>query len=376
MLAGLALLIPALLAAPLAPNLWSLVAVIVAYQFSYDLGYVGPWSPLLYSVVPVQQRGRMVVIKHIFGACVRVLYGWLLIGQFDNVYHVTIGRPFEINGEFLIYAFTALTVLGAALNLFFNVKEIRPSSPPARERFSLRNYLGDVFRERQFVLIYLLLFATVAIYAGLGQLSPLLATEQFGYSKLQMGRIQTIAIVVDLCVAMPVAAIIADRFDRFRAFQIGMILSALHPLGYWCYVKFIAEHQIPSLFAMALASSTATLFHVVASVCLEPYFFDLVPKAKMGALNSGSLIVRGIMNLFVANGAGLWVKYYSKMLSAGGKIDYMSGYLYVFLVGLAGCAVTFYFSKQKKMGKVIEYGKLEERGVAAGKNFKLNKYGA
>ena len=244
-----------------------------------------------------------------------------------------------------------------------NVKELRPDPMPPPERFNLRNYVGDVFRERQFILIYLLLFAVVALYAGLGQLTPLLITEQFGYSKAMMGKIQTVSILVDLCVAMPMAAFIADRFDRFRTFQAGIVLSTIHPMGYWYYVKYLAVNQIPSPLALIIAGSSITLFHVVASVCLEPYFYDLVPKSKMGALNSGSLIVKGVMTMFVANGAGLWVKYYSQCFSFAGKTDYMSGYLYIFLMGLFGCAVTFYFANQRSKGRITEYGKLEEEAA-------------
>lgn len=365
MLVGFAMLIPALLAAPFAPSIWALLAVILVFQLALDLGYTGPWSPLLYSVVPLHQRGRMVVIKHVMSVLVRIFYNWVLIGQFDEVYHLRLGHgAFALTGEQVIYFSTALVVLAALLNLFFNVKELQPDPMPASEKFNLRNYLGDVFRERQFVMIYLLLFATVALYAGLGQLSPLLITEQFGYSKALMGKVQTASILVDLCVAMPVAAFVADRFDRFRTFQVGMILSTLHPLGYWTYVKILAESQIPSPLAMVVAGSTSTLFHVVASVCLEPYFYDLVPKDKMGALNSGSLIVRGIMTMIVANGAGLWIKFHSQIFSPG-QTDYMSGYLYIFLVGIVGCLVTAYFARQRGLGRIIEYGKLEEESTPA-----------
>lgn len=359
MLVGFAMLVPALVAAPFAPSLWTLVAVILIYQFALDLGYTGPWSPLLYSVVPLQQRGRMVVIKHVFSVGIGVFYNWVLIGQFDAVYNLKFGSGVAITGEQIIYFTTALVVLAAFVNLLVNVNELRPDPLPKPERFNLRNYVHDVFGERQFIIIYLLLFATVAIYAGLGQLAPLLITEQFGYTKALMGKVRVVSILVDLCVAMPVAAYLADRFDRFRTFQIGMILSTLHPIAYWLYVKFVAENQIPSPIALIVVSSTATLFHVVASVCLEPYFFDLVPRDKMGALNSGSLIVKGLMTMLVMNGVGLWVKYFTRFFTGGGKIDYMSGYLYIFLMGLAGCTVTFYFAAQRRKGRIIEYGRIE-----------------
>jgi Na+/melibiose symporter-like transporter len=361
MLVGFAMLIPALIAVPFATSLWVLIVLIVIYQFALEVGYIGPWSPLLYSMVPIHQRGRMAVIKHIFGVLVRVLYNWALISQFDAIYNLKLGGgAVTITGEQVIYFLTALVILAALLNLLLNVRELRPDNMPQPERFNLKRYLSEVFSERQFLMIYLLLFGVVALYAGLGQLLPLLITEQFGYSKVMLGKIFVIATLVDLCVAMPIAGMIADRFDRFRTFVIGMVLSTLHPLAYWVYVKFLAEGQIPTLTAIVVAQSLATLFHVVASVCLEPYFYDLVPRNKMGTLNSGSLITRGVMNMIVTVGVGFWVKYYTILFPCGGKIDYMSGYLYVFLVGLCGLAVTFYFGYERRKGCIIEYGKLEE----------------
>jgi hypothetical protein len=326
-----------------------------------DLGYTGPWSPLLYETVPLHQRGRMAVIKHVMGVGVRLLYNWVLIRQFDNIYHLKLGAgSLTVTGEQLLYFCTAGLVLAALLHLALNLREVKPDPLPAPERFSARNYLRDVFSERQFVMLYVLLFCLVAIYAGLGQLGALLITEQFGYTKSTMGKIATVSVIVDLCVAMPLAAFLADRFDRFRTFQVGLFLSTLHPLLWWCFIKFVAQGQIPTPVQIVVASSSVAALHAAASVCLEPYFFDLVPRNKMGALNSGFLFVRGVMTMVVANGVGLWVKYWSRWFAPPGQIDYASGYLYVVLIGLLGCAVSVYFASQRRKGKIIEYGKMDE----------------
>lgn len=361
MLAGMSILVLALIAAPFAPSLWALTVTIILYQFAMDLGYTGPWSPLLYETVPLHQRGRMSVIKHIMGVGVRLLYNWVLIRQFDSIYHLKLGMGvLTITGEQALYFTTAGLVVAALLHLALNVREVKPDPLPAPERFSPRKYLHDVFSERQFVMLYVLLFCLVAIYAGLGQLGPLLITEQFGYTKSVMGKIATVSVLVDLCVAMPLAAFLADRFDRFRTFQVGLFLSTVHPLLWWCFIKYMAPGQIPTPLQIVVAGSSISALHAAASVCLEPYFFDLVPRNKMGALNSGFLFVRGIMSMIVANGVGLWVKYYSKWFAPPGKVDYTSGYLYVVLIGLLGCVVSVYFSIQRRKGNIIEYGRMDE----------------
>lgn len=46
-------------------------------------------------------------------------------------------------------------------------------------------------------------------------------------------------------------------------------------------------------------------------------------------------------------------------------IDYTSGYLYVVLIGGIGCAVSVYFAIQRRNGKIIEYGKIDEGEIPA-----------
>ena len=114
MLAGMSILVLALIAAPFAPSLWALTVTIILYQFAMDLGYTGPWSPLLYETVPLHQRGRMSVIKHIMGVGVRLLYNWVLIRQFDSIYSLKLSMGvISVTGEQVLYFTTAgLVVAG------------------------------------------------------------------------------------------------------------------------------------------------------------------------------------------------------------------------------------------------------------------------
>lgn len=79
-------------------------------------------------------------------------------------------------------------------------------------------------------MIYALVFCSVSLSASLGQLAPLLVTEQFGYSKKVFADLQTWQLLTVVFAALPIAGWLADRVDRFRVFQIGLILSALHSL--------------------------------------------------------------------------------------------------------------------------------------------------
>ncbi|MGN6628076.1 MAG: MFS transporter, partial [Tepidisphaeraceae bacterium] len=304
-------------------------------------------------------------IKRVMSISARLLFNWVLIGQFDHIYHLRIGGgALTITGEHVIYFTTAGLVLAAMLHLALNVRELRPDHPPIGGRFRPREFLGDIFSSRQFLLIYLLLFCNVALMAGLGQLTPLLITEQFGYSKGTMGSLQAATILVDLCVVIPVAALLADRFDRFRTFQVGLVLSTLHPIAYWLFVNYVAANHVPTPAQIVGFNLYHTMVDAVAALALEPYFFDLAPRAKMGAMNSGFLFMKGTLTVIVANAVGLWVKYFTRYVSKTDHPDYMSGYLCIFVVGILGCLATLYFAHQRQTGKVIEYGKIDEQTVA------------
>lgn len=366
LLIGWSVMALALIAAPLSPSLWLLTIVVIIWQFGMDFGYSGPWSPLFYEVVPMHQRGRAVVIKRLMTVLAQLFFSYVLLRQFDKIYDLRIGGgTFHVTGEQLIYWVTALLVLGAVLHLILNVRETQPKHLHPPERFRPIQYVKETMGSRQFVMIYILTFASVAMNAGLAQLSPLLITEQFGYTKEALGNMATISILLNVVVIMPIAALVTDRFDRFRVFQVGLLLSTLHPLAYWGYVKFAAPEQIPAVAIIIAFSLANTLFDSIANLALEPYFFDLVPRNKMGTINSGFLFIRGILSVLVTAGVGLWVKYYSLWFGGSGKSkhDYMSGFLYIFLIGVLGCIASVYFEIQRRKGNVIEYGRLEEEGV-------------
>lgn len=361
MIAGFCLLIPALIATPLAPNIWLCAIAVIIWQGAMDLGYTAVWGPLLYEIVPSHQRGRMVVIKRVMVMAARLSFNWVLIGQFDSIYHLNLGLgALSITGEQVIYFTAATLVLLALLNVTFNVRELPPAHPPEKARFALGVYLKDVFGDQQFRLLYLLLFCNVAVMVSLAQLEPLLITEQFGYTKAALGQIKVIILVVDVVLVLPLVALIADRFDRFRIFQIGLIASTVASLAFWCYVKFIAVNQIPTLFEYSVYALVNSFVDACALLALEPLFFDYVPRNRMGAMNSGFLFVKGILSVLVVNGLGLWVKAFSSFRGEAGGNDYLSGYLYMSVIGTLGVMAALYFDRQRRRGKLIAYGLMEE----------------
>jgi MFS family permease len=358
-IAGWSLLVLALIAVPYSPSLWVLIIVVFLWQFGADFGYTGTWSPFFYEIVPVHQRGKAVVVKRLMTVISIICFNYVLIGQFDAIYNLRIGtNSFRVTGEQLIYSVTALLVFLAVLNISFFVKEMKPEKTLERERFNPVKYFKEVFAERQFFVIYLLLFCSVAMIAWLGQFSPLLITEQFGYTKKIYGSIETVTFIIDLAVCLPLAAFLVDRIDRFRIFQICIFIATIDSFAYWIYIKYFAAGGIPSFTEIVIFSLGHRLPSALGMLALEPYFFDLTPKEKMGTMNSGFLMLRGLLNVLVINGMGLWIKYYT-VFSGSGKMDYSSSLLYLTLIGISGCAACVFFARLRSMGKIVEYGDIE-----------------
>lgn len=370
LLIGWSLLLIALICIPLAPTISILIVCIVVCQFAADFGYTGPWTPLYYEVIPSHQRGRAVIIKRVGAVLARLLFNLVLIGQFDQIYSLNWsfgllpGATLNITGEMVIYWTGGLAVLLVLLQMYFLVRERKPDVLPASRRFSPLGYVRELFGERQWRLLFLLMFCSLALTAGLGQLQPLLITEQFGYSKQLFGQIQSVNLMVEIFIILPVAVFLIDRVDRFRIFQVGLILSTIQPLAYWIFVEYFATNGIPTPGQIIFFNVWNSISDVAAGLALEPLLFDFVPKNKMGTLNSGFLFVRGALALLVFNGVGLWVKYYTAWFQPSAGFDYMSGYLYVFLIGVMGIIATQVFAHHLKRGHLIMYGRLEEQAAA------------
>ena len=356
-IAGWSVLALALIACPLAPQLWMLVGIIIVWQFATDFGYGAVWSPLLYEVVPPHQRGRAVVIKRLMSTSALVFFNYVLLSQFDSIHQISLPiGSFTLTGEQVIYFVAAGLVVFAVLNLTLNVKETEPAGHSPKESFHIGRYLREVFASRQWIMIYLLLFCSVSLSASLGQLSPLLITEQFGYTKKLLGEMQTWQLLLNVFIALPVAGLIADRFDRFRVFQIGLFLSTVHSLVFWAWVKMGTPDGIPApavIIAFGLANA---IVDTVAALALEPFFYDLTPPNQMGTMNSGFLIVSNLLKMCLVTGVGLWVKFYSAMFAPAGTFDYLSGYLFIFLVGMGGVAISIFFDRERRAGRIKTYG--------------------
>lgn len=352
-LAGLAVAAAMLALLPGCGSLASVIAVVVIFQAAVDFGYTGPWRPLHFDIVPKEQRGRSMVINRYLSIAMRFVFMFFLIGSFD----ITIGDKLppslmkkdmfaSLTGEQAIYY---LGAAGIAVAFFFVLFGIRESKALPRKggRGSLKGYFTALFTDRKVQLSALLVVCYTLMSTQLMTLRPLLITEQFGYSKQVMGNIHAATMLTNTLLILPLILLFIDKVDRIRMFVGCIVLSTLHPLVFWLYVKFVAPGQIPGEAAIIAFNVADSIFDKTAFLLLWPIVFDLTDPARKGFTNSAALTAAGIAGFININLLGLVVKWYSARFCADGVYDYMSTYLYIFAAGILATIGTVFFLRRK-----------------------------
>lgn len=176
---------------PLAPNLGSLVILIVIYQFCSDVSM--PYEPLYNEVIPPSQRGRASTLRNILQNATGWFANTVMLAQFDRQYDFrAFGQTLRLNGETAVYWLGGLGVLVSLVFLILRVRETPPPESIRRERFSFPRFVRDVFGHRQWWMVYLLYACPLFVMGGIGSYAgggvgsgalPLFLTEQLGFEK-------------------------------------------------------------------------------------------------------------------------------------------------------------------------------------------------
>jgi len=340
---------------PLAPSLPVLILAAILFGISMDLTSYGPFDPLVNEVIPQPQRGRAQSIRMLFTQSGQLLFMGVLIKNFKEK---NINGISWLTGERLLYWVVAGAVLLCVLHFHLFVKEKEVPVKPGENRFSFKPFITGIFGERQHRMIFILVFASVALNAGLASLGPLMTTEQFGYDMKTLGNLGVANTVIRMCIILPVVGFVADRVNRMKMFQWTMILTTMYPLCWWGYIHFFAPRGIPPIKVMIFSEFCSAIVHMMDNCTVGPLLFDFIPRNKMGTVYAGMTWVRGITRIIAINGVGVFVTYYNRLLPrVDGITDYSSGFLYVFLIYVLGLAGTFYFASQARKGRVLPLGK-------------------
>ena len=359
--AGFLLLILSMVLIPHASSVILLVFLILIYQFAVDLGYTGPWNPLYFDVVPKKQRGRGMIINRYASIAARFVFMFFLIGQFDEEISfkkasaaLSESRWAVLTGEQVIYYLTAILLFLSLLIILIFVKE-KQCIHEKKETVTLWKYLQQMFLVRHNFLLCILVISSVLMSTQLMNLRPLLITEQFGYSKKMFGNIHGITMLFNTILILPLLVFLIDRVDKFKLFTCCILLSTLQPAVFWCYVKYLAPSGIPSASAIIAFTVADSIFDRTGLLVLWPFLFDQVDPEKKGFMNSGFLLAAGCVKFLNTNLMGLWVQFVHVLSGKSGQIDYMSCYIYIFIVGIIGCIGTLLFAKYRKSWNCPSY---------------------
>lgn len=245
---------------PFAPNVWTLVAVVLALQFFADVAK--PVEPLYNEVVPPAQRGRAGTMRNIGQQLMGLFFFGVLVTQFDAVHEFTLGgKAWRLSGETVVFWTGGLLTLGMAVFLALGVRENRPTVQEPRRDWGVRMFVSDVFGQRQWWMVYLLY--STPLVAGLtgGSFTVLMQTEQLGFSKAEMGFAVSVGMIVMVVLFAPLAGYLTDRMSRMRLLRIGIVGPTLVELIFFLHVRFVADYSIPlsTWIAYGLAASAEDL---------------------------------------------------------------------------------------------------------------------
>lgn len=352
---------------PFVREFWMLVAVLCLYEMLRDIA--NPTEALEKEVVPAPQRGRAQAVTQVARVGGALFFSVVLLGCFDEQYSLPGGVVLE--GKLVVYWTGALLALGTAMFYLLCVREVPPQGfdpeahrnrvkPPISARRVVDGVVGffrNVFGSRHNLVLLLVGVIMTTFWTDLGNLQPLLITEQFGYTKQTLGWIQGFGQVLTLVVALPLSGWLADRFDRVALFQWCAAGMLVHHIGYYLYARYLAPEGIPPV-PVLLAFST--LFYsvgnvgVIAAVAMQ---FDFIETSRMGTLTAGLQITRTLFNLLTRNAIGIWVTVYSVRFVTSGRSDYLSGFHYLIVSSAVALVGAIWF------GRLVRSGRLQPRGI-------------
>lgn len=359
---------------PQIDTLWLLVGALFVYEMLRDVD--NPYESLINEVVPPHQRGRSNATLTFTRQAMYAFFFAVLIGRWDETFAVPgIG---SVSGEHLVFWTASILALGSLLLVAFGIRETPPPTLPsplprptmANVAHTARDFIRNVFGQRQWLALYAVALAQIIFWLNFGSLTPLLFTEQWGFSKQTYGNIIALGTPFTLLVCLPVGGWLADRIDRLLLFKIlAATVTACH-LVFFLYLKLRTGEDAPPYAAVLIYWLLHTGVGNIGVVCTVSMMFDYVPRDRLGTVSSGIGITRGVAIIFINNGIGLWVTSVTAVTTttaAGAAIayDYESGFLYLVFCGVIATAVAFWFARQVNTGRITKLGVIEAENQSA-----------
>jgi len=298
---------------PLMPSFWGLLACYLVFNACLDLST--PIDVLKQEIAPPQDRGRLAAGMSWMTQLSILVFWWVIIGRFDDNLFMA-GVP--ITGEQAVYWSAALSLLCMLLLVSLGIKETNPHSRLVGERFTLRNIVGGIFN-RNLWPIYVLIFSTAILGSGLGVMGNLLYTDQWNFSKQEMGNNIAIGGLINL-VLIAALGIFADKLDRMRSYVVLVVLGIIANVFFYCYVNFVLYDARPTLVELVLFGEVLSIIGILTSMVYTPLVYDFVTRNEMGTFAAGSSLLNRVTGILTLNGVGLFMWGYATLfLPPGGE---------------------------------------------------------
>ncbi|MEI6196948.1 MAG: MFS transporter, partial [Verrucomicrobiota bacterium] len=168
-------------AMPLMPNFWLLLGAYILFNVGSDLQTTQ--EPLKQEIIPPAQRGRAVAGVSWMTQLGILMFFAVALGRFDDRMFY-LGVP--ITGEQSIYWAAAAGMLVMTLLICLGIKEVDPKSKVLGEKFNLKNFFRGILNHDLWP-VYLLIFGFAMLTTGLGVMGNLLYTDQWHFTKQEMG---------------------------------------------------------------------------------------------------------------------------------------------------------------------------------------------
>ncbi len=289
---------------PLMPNFWGLVAVYMAYYFFSDLNT--PLEPLKQEIIPPHERGRATGAMQWCTNLAGVVFYFIALGRFDDVTFMA-GVPFV--GEDVIYWSAGLLLTVMLLLIMLGIKEIDQKSKLVGQKLTLKNFFGGLL-DPELWPVYMLVFGSATLAAGLGPLGNLLYTDQWNYTKQDMGINVAVGGVLNMFI-IGLLTIFADKLNRMKAYRTLICISVALNFSYFCYVTFVLPDQRPSLVEIIAFGETGSIIGLLTSMVYVPLVYDYIRRNKMGTYFAGAALVTRVTGLVTLNGVGLFIWAYA-----------------------------------------------------------------
>lgn len=349
-----------LLAVPLIGNAWLATGLVVVWLALADVGAAN--GALNREIIPPLQRGRAAAISAMMLHLQIFIFYTFIIGRFDDVRYV---GGVRVTGEQMMYWFAALLLALAALFIGLCVRERKPVKSVIGQPISFAGFFKNVFLQKKLWPIYMLSVAQTLTQINLGPIAPLLYTEQWGYTKQQMGTNIAIGTAINIVLTF-IAGFFVDKLDRVKLFLSALSTAFILNILWYCFVQFYVPGRRPELWQILVFGEMIAVVNLLAGVVAMPLLYDYVPRENLSTCGAGMGIMRSLTRLLVINGLTLFVAGWSRLFCAPGQYDYFSALLLAIVVQGAGIGIVCTFVWLTKRGWVQQWGRMDIGAAAEG----------